>query len=83
MPYAESYANHPQNGLLLRADLHTLFDLGELWIDADSMTVGISEKLVGTAYDQFQGTDLHLPNDPAMQPSRAALERHRRAAIGG
>ncbi|MEH1887220.1 MULTISPECIES: HNH endonuclease signature motif containing protein [unclassified Nostoc] len=26
IPYSETENNHPSNGLLLRADLHTLFD---------------------------------------------------------
>ncbi|MBD2425009.1 HNH endonuclease [Phormidium sp. FACHB-1136] len=34
-PYAENGTNHISNGLLLRADFHTLFDLYLLAIDAD------------------------------------------------
>src|SRR5271155_3471993 len=32
-PYRGLQSNHPQNGLLLRADLHSLFDLGMLAVD--------------------------------------------------
>ncbi|RZM24778.1 MAG: HNH endonuclease, partial [Pedobacter sp.] len=39
MPYNGDYTNHIQNGILLRSDIHVLFDLGLLTI------VYISEKL--------------------------------------
>ena len=32
-PYLGEETNHPQNGLLLRADIHSLFDLGLLSVD--------------------------------------------------
>jgi putative restriction endonuclease len=37
MPYLGQDTNHPSNGILLRADIHTLFDLGLLSIDTDTM----------------------------------------------
>jgi hypothetical protein len=42
------------NGLLLRADIHTLFDLELMNIAVDGSVV-VSEKLEGTEYEQFSG----------------------------
>ena len=42
MPYRGEETNHPSNGLLLRADLHTLFDVGLLTIDPKTMTVRLA-----------------------------------------
>jgi putative restriction endonuclease len=39
-PYAGSQDNHVSNGLLLRADLHTLFDCGLIAIDPATRRVG-------------------------------------------
>lgn len=38
-PYRGKNDNHPSNGLLLRADIHTLFDLNLIAIDPSTMTV--------------------------------------------
>ena len=35
IPYQSTETNHPSNGLLLRADLHTLFDIGLIAVDPD------------------------------------------------
>src|SRR5690606_14516906 len=39
MPYRGKKDNHPSNGLLLRADIHTLFDLDLIGIDPKSLLV--------------------------------------------
>ncbi|GJM24825.1 MAG: hypothetical protein DHS20C16_12400 [Phycisphaerae bacterium] len=39
--YHNSADNAPENGLLLRADIHTLFDLDLLGIEPDSLTVHV------------------------------------------
>jgi hypothetical protein len=69
-----------QNGLLLRADIHSLFDLGLLAIDSQRMTCLIDPSLAGTAYAGLQGDKLHLPRQPHERPSATALDEHRRWA---
>jgi predicted restriction endonuclease len=54
-PYRGPQTNHVTNGLLLRADLHVLFDLGLLRIDADSLTVELDPILNGTSYAELSG----------------------------
>jgi putative restriction endonuclease len=54
-PYAISGSDHPSNGLLLRADIHTLFDLDLIKINPDSLQVEITATLVGSSYEFLDG----------------------------
>jgi hypothetical protein len=47
-----------QNGLLLRADLHTLFDLDLFWIDPDTRRVKLAPQLAGGYYKWLEGKPL-------------------------
>lgn len=75
--YRGPHTNHVTNGLLLRADLHTLFDLGHLTVDTADMTLRISESLRGTTYEDYEGRPLRLPRDAQRHPSKEALDQHR------
>jgi putative restriction endonuclease len=77
VPYLGPETNHISNGLLLRADLHTLFDLGKIAVESQSMSVIISPDLVGTLYEEFSGKRLYLPADASKRPSLEALNYHR------
>jgi hypothetical protein len=66
-------ANHVTNGLPLRADIHTLFDLGLIRIDPDLRTVQIAASLKGTDYEKFDGKKIAEPANPSHRPSQAAL----------
>jgi hypothetical protein len=44
--------------LLLRADIHTLFDLELLGIDPDTLQVRLHPKLRGMGYDDLAGVSL-------------------------
>jgi hypothetical protein len=72
-PYFGKESNSIQNGLLLRADIHTLFDLGQLKITPDGR-VQLHERLFGTLYEQYQGQKIRLPADKAHAPSKDALK---------
>lgn len=80
-PYLGPRTNHPANGLLPRADLHTLFDLGLLSVDASTMTVLVSPALDGTEYEAFRGAGLSVPGDTSGPPDSSALERHRAESV--
>lgn len=75
LPYRGEHTNRVDNGLLLRADIHTLFDLGLLWV-MDSMRVAISPTLRGTDYEGLEGQELRLPELPAHHPNVAHLAAH-------
>ena len=49
------------NGLLLRADIHTLFDLNYLTIDPESIRVELSEALRDTDYSDLQERKIKIP----------------------
>lgn len=76
-PYLGPKTDHPTNGLILRGDLHTLFDLGLIAVETKAMTVLVSTVLDGTEYESYRGKPLHLPTEKSGQPSPAALEKHR------
>ena len=54
-PYLGDETNHPQNGLLLRSDIHSLFDLGLIAIDPTTMKVVIAEHLKKGSYAELSG----------------------------
>ena len=75
-PYRGEETNHPGNGILLRADLHTLFDLGLITIKPATCAVRISEILSVTTYGNLDGQHAWLPEDDAADMRTKNLERH-------
>lgn len=61
VPYLGQQTNTPDNALLLRSDLHTLFDRGLLWIDPDSLRIRIDADLQGTPYADFADQEVVRP----------------------
>ena len=72
-PYQGPGTNHVTNGLLLRADIHTLFDCGLITIDPDSLMVVTKEQLRGSNYWAYNNRPLRVPQNPAHRPSVTAL----------
>ena len=77
-PYMGPQTNALSNGLLLRADLHTLFDLGLLAVDTTSMTVVVSPELEGTTYRELAGGSVTVPKVIPDESNVEALDWHRR-----
>lgn len=75
IPYAGPQSNHCWNGLLLRADLHNLFDLNLLTINPETLTVSLAPSLSGTWYGSLEGTPINVPDCPTERPSCEALKR--------
>lgn len=73
--YFGAHSNHVTNGLLLRADIHTLFDLLRITVD-ENLLVRVDPKLTGTEYEPLDGTPLRLPANQAQHPDMKALRRH-------
>jgi putative restriction endonuclease len=73
VPYMGEKTNHVTNGILLRADIHTLFDLGLLGIN-QSYEVVVSSAMKGTEYEGYNGRKIILPANTAEWPSLAALK---------
>lgn len=70
-PYRGARDNHAANGLLLRADIHTLFDLDLLGIDPDTLEVKLDPRIRFAPYDELEGRRLLLKGQ--WEPSKAAL----------
>ena len=77
VPYLGPTTNHPSNGLLLRADLHSLFDLGLIAIEPTNMHVVVDSTLATTQYATLVGKNLQMPLDPSLRPSPIALAQHK------
>lgn len=78
--YKNDESNHSQNGILLRTDLHALFDKGLLMID-DNFMVTISDKVKSEYYRQFNGLRIKLPKKIENYPSIEALHDHNKRFI--
>lgn len=80
-PYGESGPHEVFNGLLLRSDVHRLFDRGYITVTPD-YRIEVSRRLReelenGRSYYPFHGRRLHhLPLNPADQPSKEFLVWH-------
>lgn len=77
-PYNGPATNSLGNGLLLRADLHNLFDLGLLAVDIATMTVVVARELQQTSYGELAGKTITLPTTAPKDSCIEALDWHRR-----
>jgi putative restriction endonuclease len=79
-PVASGGSHRLSNGLLLRSDVHTLFDRGYLTVTPERR-VRVSRRLKadfdnGEHYYQLEGSTLWVPQSPEAQPRRDLLEWH-------
>ena len=87
-PYLGPETNAVTNGLLLRADIHTLWDLGLIAVDPKAHTVWVSAEITDSTYQALTGVRLRPPLDLAQWPSTAVLEQqwnlaHAKFAVAG
>lgn len=80
-PYSSGGPHQPENGLLLRSDLHTLFDQGYMTVDANQLKVVVSPRIReefenGRDYYQLHGRAIRLPLETSSLPSREYLAFH-------
>lgn len=76
IPYLGAETNRTDNGLLLRSDLHTLFDSGLIAVDAQ-MSIILSPTIAQSEYGVFAGVRLRDPLSSTHRPSMDALRIHR------
>ncbi len=74
--YLGDQTNVVTNGLLLRADIHTLFDLGLIRISPDTMKIVVASRLMDSEYRTLAGVAIRLPSDPLQWPNKEALRLH-------
>ena len=80
-PYGSGGPHEPENGLLLRSDLHALFDQGYVTVDANQFRVVVSNRIReefenGRDYYQLHGRAIRLPRESNSGPSREYLSFH-------
>lgn len=80
-PYSSGGPHELENGLLLRSDLHTLFDHLYLTIDADQLKVVVSNRIReefenGRHYYHLHGRAIRLPPENTSLPSHEYLAFH-------
>ncbi|MCZ4244072.1 HNH endonuclease [Pedobacter punctiformis] len=69
IPYRGKNDNHPSNGLLLRADVHTLFDLDLLGINPEDLTIHVN-RIAESQYGIFNNEKLLVKT---RKPNKKAL----------
>lgn len=79
--YSSGGEHSVSNGLLLRRDIHSVFDAGYLTFDED-MRVVVSDRVRtefnnGNEYRRLQGERLRLPPNPKLRPDPSRLQWHR------
>ena len=69
-PYRGAGDNHLDNGLLLRADVHTLFDLNLVAVNPQRLTMKFHPRVIADGYAQFEGVSVRVTkqHSPATEP---------------
>lgn len=83
VPFCGPDSDKVVNGLLLRADIHSLFDQGLIVVDIANphqLSLVLAPRLLETNYKYLQGKAVRLPNNAALRPSVKALKWHRQQA---
>lgn len=80
VPVARGGMHRPDNGLLLRSDIHKLFDRGYVTVDTAG-NFRVSTKLKddwqnGQIYYDLDGRTIRMPGATPLQPARQFLEWH-------
>jgi hypothetical protein len=76
-PYLGTHTNTLGNGLLLRADVHTLFDRLLITIDPNTWTVRLASELQRTSYRYLDGVAVSVPGQVPRDELSRALATHR------
>ena len=71
-PYKGDKDNNAKNGLLLRADIHTLFDLDLIGIEPNELKVHLKEIIKKDGYEFLQNKTLLILNK---EPNKEALKK--------
>jgi putative restriction endonuclease len=72
-PYRGEKDNNLRNGLLLRTDLHELFDADLIGIHPDSLTIHLHPEISGSYYGEWEGKQIILTRND-ITPSKEALQ---------
>lgn len=77
--YLGAASNKPSAGILLRADLSTLYRQSLISINPETYEVAVGNCLRNSSYSHFDRRRIILPDCDAFKPSRSRLEAHHSA----
>ena len=88
MPVSEGGLHRLDNGLLLRSDVHTLFDRGYITVTPEHRVLVAAQRLKedfdnGEPYVPFHGASIHMPRSPLERPLAAHLAWHNETLYRG
>lgn len=66
--YRNDSHNHISNGLLLRSDIHTLYDLNLCAINPTTKTIHFSADALKNGYSKFEGLKIGIKHNIAIKP---------------
>ena len=75
-PYLGPKTNHVQNGMILRSDVHSLFDRGLLGVEPEDYSVVMSDVLSNSSYSDYERLRIRLPREKNERPNPDALWNH-------
>lgn len=86
-PFALEQTHRVSNGILLRKDIHALFDAGYLTVSPE-FRIEVSRRIKeefenGRDYYKFHGTEMRMPRIPDMKPDAFALLWHNEEVFRG
>ena len=77
-PYRGKKSQVVTNGMILRADIHLLYDSHLVTILPEKKVMRISQQLENSYYAQLHGRRISVPEDPLLQPNDGLLDMHMR-----
>lgn len=77
MLHSKTGINSSDNGILLRSDIHELFDQGLIDIEPDTMAVVVNARIRDSEYGRYHGQCLPIRSDGTQISRKHLIERHR------
>lgn len=75
VPFPTGSVHSPENAILLRSDLHTLWDLNQIGIDPKTMRIVVSPRLAESKYGKLAGRALLERADKSKLDRKVLTER--------
>ena len=76
VPFNGRNSNHIQNGIILRRDIHRLFDTYQLSVNPENNLICIEPNLANSDYWIYKDKALNSCEDIRLKPSKEALQLH-------
>ena len=75
-PYSGEKTNTLDNGLLLRSDIHDLFDMFLISINPENYKIVINPRLIGSQYERFSNKEVKKPSSRIKRINSSAIQWH-------